>query len=141
MDWSCRFKLCTLAHRSPELQRCPYRSPRGRPPQPGNISFLWLGRRWRLIPWWCHLGVTRTPCQGEYFMHWSGAGDKREKILWQCIIHDKYTLMEDSTVARCDSCGFEAPDGSSKWARVFHPPLGRITQCPECGSTDIYSRG
>lgn len=51
--------------------------------------------------------------------------------------------MEDppTTIARCDRCGFEAPDGSDAWESVDHPPLGELTRCPECGSTNVYSRG
>lgn len=45
------------------------------------------------------------------------------------------------TRAVCDSCGFAAPDGSDEWVSVEHPPLGRVTTCPECGSTAVYSRG
>lgn len=43
--------------------------------------------------------------------------------------------------AACDECGFEAPDGSDEWDTANHPPLGRITRCPDCGSTNVYSRG
>jgi predicted Zn-ribbon and HTH transcriptional regulator len=39
--------------------------------------------------------------------------------------------------ARCRNCGFEAPASRDDWARVDHPPLGTLTQCPECGSTDV----
>lgn len=41
--------------------------------------------------------------------------------------------------SRCFSCGFEAAMGSDEWDRVSHPPLGTLTQCPDCGSTDIRS--
>ncbi|MFB6173617.1 MAG: hypothetical protein ABEI39_03155 [Halobacteriales archaeon] len=37
---------------------------------------------------------------------------------------------------RCTDCGYEAPRGG-EWARVDHPPLGTLTQCPACGSTDV----
>jgi predicted RNA-binding Zn-ribbon protein involved in translation (DUF1610 family) len=40
---------------------------------------------------------------------------------------------------RCSNCGFEAPNGDD-WNRVDHPPIGTLTQCPECGSTDIHGR-
>lgn len=40
-------------------------------------------------------------------------------------------------MARCRNCGFEAPDGSGDWGRIDHPPLGTLTQCPDCGSTDV----
>lgn len=52
-----------------------------------------------------------------------------------------YSMVEESTgTARltCLRCGFEAPMGDA-WHAVEHPPLGTLTQCPECGSTDIHS--
>lgn len=42
--------------------------------------------------------------------------------------------------SRCFSCGFEAPMQGDEWDTVSHPPLGTLTQCPECGSTDVRSR-
>lgn len=42
--------------------------------------------------------------------------------------------------AKCSACGFEAPTGGSDWGRADHPPLGTVTQCPECGSTDVHHR-
>ena len=47
--------------------------------------------------------------------------------------------MADDTTARCLTCGFEAA-GRDQWDSVDAPPLGALTQCPECGSTDIYTR-
>lgn len=44
--------------------------------------------------------------------------------------------MSVESVVRCLKCGFEAPPGGSEWGTVDHPPLGELTQCPECGSTD-----
>ncbi len=41
--------------------------------------------------------------------------------------------------SRCLSCGFEAPDGDGAWGRIDVPGLGRMTQCPECGSTDVIT--
>ncbi|MFC7248984.1 hypothetical protein ACFQJ5_03915 [Halomicroarcula sp. GCM10025324] len=38
----------------------------------------------------------------------------------------------------CLECGFEAPAGET-WNRVTAPPFGLLTQCPECGSTNIHS--
>ncbi|MFO7925681.1 MAG: hypothetical protein ACQET5_00155 [Halobacteriota archaeon] len=40
---------------------------------------------------------------------------------------------------RCRRCGFEAPPDAGAWGSVYHPPLGELTQCPECGSTDTVS--
>ena len=40
---------------------------------------------------------------------------------------------------RCHGCNFEAEAGSAQWSTVTHPPLGTLTQCPECGSTDVRS--
>lgn len=39
---------------------------------------------------------------------------------------------------RCIGCGFETPAGSEEWDTVAHPPLGTMTQCPECGSTNVH---
>lgn len=39
--------------------------------------------------------------------------------------------------ARCVGCGFEAAAGEEACDTVEHPPLGALTQCPECGSTEI----
>lgn len=43
------------------------------------------------------------------------------------------------TQLQCLECGLEAPAGDT-WGRVAAPPLGVVTQCPECGSTNIHSR-
>ncbi|MFB6157736.1 MAG: hypothetical protein ABEJ34_07840 [Haloferacaceae archaeon] len=40
---------------------------------------------------------------------------------------------------RCVNCGHEAPRGGT-WDRVEHPPVGTLTQCPECGSTNVIGR-
>jgi predicted RNA-binding Zn-ribbon protein involved in translation (DUF1610 family) len=50
------------------------------------------------------------------------------------------TLDQASSDARCDSCGFEAPSASDEWGTAEHPPLGTVSQCPECGSTNIHTR-
>jgi len=42
---------------------------------------------------------------------------------------------------RCHSCQFEAAAGDDEWERISHPSLGELTQCPECGSTDIRNIG
>lgn len=39
----------------------------------------------------------------------------------------------------CGNCGFEAP--REEWGSVEHPTLGTLTQCPECGSTDVRTAG
>lgn len=44
--------------------------------------------------------------------------------------------MAIATKYRCLECGFEAPPGDDAWESVQHPPLGELTQCPECGSTN-----
>lgn len=41
--------------------------------------------------------------------------------------------------SRCRNCGFEAPGGDDAWRRIEVPKLGRMTQCPNCGSTDIIT--
>ncbi|MFB6152909.1 MAG: hypothetical protein ABEJ27_01520 [Halodesulfurarchaeum sp.] len=40
----------------------------------------------------------------------------------------------------CLNCQFAAASGSETWNRVEHPTLGSMTQCPECGSTNIQMR-
>jgi predicted RNA-binding Zn-ribbon protein involved in translation (DUF1610 family) len=41
----------------------------------------------------------------------------------------------------CTGCGFEAAADSDDWETADHPSLGTLTRCPECGSTDVHSRG
>ncbi len=51
-------------------------------------------------------------------------------------------MVSDSATAelsRCRNCGFEAPGGSDEWQRIEVPKLGRMTQCPECESTDVIT--
>lgn len=50
-------------------------------------------------------------------------------------------MLETDEVSqlKCLKCGFEAPAGDA-WNRVVAPPLGVVTQCPECSSTNIHSR-
>ncbi|WP_336036326.1 hypothetical protein [Halobacterium yunchengense] len=39
---------------------------------------------------------------------------------------------------RCHECGRTEPtDGD--WGRVTHPTLGSLTQCPDCGSTNVQT--
>lgn len=42
-------------------------------------------------------------------------------------------------LSQCVNCGFEAAAGGSEWRRVDSPPLGTLTQCPECRSTNVLS--
>ena len=46
---------------------------------------------------------------------------------------------ENTQEPKCLQCGFEAPRGND-WGAADHPTLGSMTQCPECGSTDVSSR-
>ena len=48
--------------------------------------------------------------------------------------------MAEKAIAKpkCLKCGREA--GADDWERVEHPTLGWMTQCPDCGSTDVSSR-
>lgn len=41
--------------------------------------------------------------------------------------------------SRCRNCGFEAPGGDDEWLQLQVPKLGRMTQCPNCESTDIIT--
>lgn len=41
--------------------------------------------------------------------------------------------------SRCVNCGFEAPDGDDAWRRIEVPGLGRMSQCPECESTNVIT--
>ncbi|MGM0591346.1 MAG: hypothetical protein ACQETI_06915 [Halobacteriota archaeon] len=41
--------------------------------------------------------------------------------------------------SRCRNCGFTAASGADEWKEVMSPPLGTMTQCPECGSTDVMT--
>ncbi|MFC6718601.1 hypothetical protein ACFQGT_01380 [Natrialbaceae archaeon GCM10025810] len=41
--------------------------------------------------------------------------------------------------SRCVNCGFEAPGGDDAWRRLEVPGLGRMTQCPECESTNVIT--
>lgn len=42
-------------------------------------------------------------------------------------------------IVTCSGCGFEAPASDDTWDRVSHPPIGTVTRCPECGSTDTHT--
>ncbi|WP_197075857.1 hypothetical protein [Halostagnicola sp. A56] len=44
-----------------------------------------------------------------------------------------------ATRSRCLNCGFEAEGGSSEWRRLEVPKLGRMTQCPDCESTNVIT--
>ncbi|SFS47610.1 hypothetical protein SAMN04488556_0990 [Halostagnicola kamekurae] len=51
-------------------------------------------------------------------------------------------MSSDSGTAarsRCLNCGFEAEGGSSEWRRLEVPKLGRMTQCPDCESTNVIT--
>ena len=42
-------------------------------------------------------------------------------------------------MSRCQRCGFRSESGSSEWDAVESPPMGTLTRCPECGSTDVLT--
>jgi hypothetical protein len=50
--------------------------------------------------------------------------------------------MSESTgrPSLCMNCGFEAMPGNDQWDTVEAPPLGVLTQCLDCGSTDVTNR-
>lgn len=43
---------------------------------------------------------------------------------------------ETQSRSQCTSCGFET-DTREEWDAVEAPPFGEVTQCPECGSTNV----
>lgn len=43
----------------------------------------------------------------------------------------------ERTRSRCLNCGFEAETGGEAWNAVEAPPFDRVTQCPDCDSTDV----
>ena len=49
-------------------------------------------------------------------------------------------MANDATLqpSFCLNCGFEARPG--EWDSVDAPPLGQMTQCPECKSTNVMSQ-
>jgi len=44
------------------------------------------------------------------------------------------------SVSHCIACGFEADTGGEDWNVVESPSFGRLTSCPECGSTNVTLR-
>lgn len=51
-------------------------------------------------------------------------------------------MASDATTverSRCVNCGFQAPDGADDWRRIDVPGLGRMSQCPECHSTNVIT--
>jgi hypothetical protein len=45
-----------------------------------------------------------------------------------------------TTMPQCLNCRYEASLESGEWNSVEVPPLGDLTQCPECGSTNIRGK-
>lgn len=43
-------------------------------------------------------------------------------------------------LSHCVTCGYEAATGGDDWEFVESPSLGRMTSCPECGSTNVTLR-
>jgi len=48
-------------------------------------------------------------------------------------------ITETQSTSQCRRCGFTAASGSDEWNEIRAPPFNRITQCPECGSTDVIT--
>jgi len=46
----------------------------------------------------------------------------------------------ESQLSRCTNCGFEAASRGDDWEWTESPSFGRMTSCPDCGSTDITLR-
>jgi predicted RNA-binding Zn-ribbon protein involved in translation (DUF1610 family) len=44
--------------------------------------------------------------------------------------------MSDAAQLRCLGCGHVATPGDD-WSTAHHPTLGTVTQCPDCGSTQV----
>lgn len=64
------------------------------------------------------------------------------RVRFSVPLNTYLAMPEESTrqaQAHCVNCGFEAPRGSDTWIQLDHPPLGTVTECPECGSTQIHS--
>lgn len=51
------------------------------------------------------------------------------------MVSEHHTLER----SRCLNCGFEAPGGDDAWLRLEVPKLGRMTQCPNCNSTNVIT--
>ena len=61
-----------------------------------------------------------------------------------CLGHVAVRMAREAsttTRVKCVSCGFEAPQTSEEWERVDYPPLGTLTKCPNCGSTNTHNVG
>jgi len=48
-------------------------------------------------------------------------------------------ITDTQSSSLCRRCGFTAASGSNEWNEISAPPFDRITQCPECGSTDVLT--
>ncbi|MFC4989796.1 MULTISPECIES: hypothetical protein [Saliphagus] len=50
-------------------------------------------------------------------------------------------MASESTASesRCLNCGFEAPGGDEQWVRLDLAGIGRLTQCPDCESTNVIT--
>ncbi len=55
------------------------------------------------------------------------------------IARDMATNPGQALQSRCRNCGFEATGGSEEWNQIEIPKLGRMTQCPDCESTDVIT--
>ena len=54
------------------------------------------------------------------------------------LVHVMAQQSTEPALLTCLNCGYEAPLGES-WNEVDHPPLGTLTRCPDCGSTNVHS--
>lgn len=48
-------------------------------------------------------------------------------------------MATDGTLSQCVNCGFSDSPGSDRWDAIEDPTLGRLTRCPDCGSTNVLS--
>jgi predicted RNA-binding Zn-ribbon protein involved in translation (DUF1610 family) len=57
-------------------------------------------------------------------------------IVVRAVRYRMAELTDAGSLSRCTNCGFET-DVRGEWETVEAPPLGEVTQCPECGSTNV----
>lgn len=74
----------------------------------------------------CSIGKYCTPTGNP----WQTLFNKQEQVTTMAV--------ENTAHAKCLGCGYVARSGSDEWSSDTHPTLGKLTKCPDCGSTDIH---